>query len=123
MISKKMQLIIAGTSGFTAVALGAFGAHALKDLLSAELLEVYKTGILYHLIHSAVLFALALSRKQKFNPAFIFFLAGIILFSFSLYLYSFTGIIFFTMITPLGGISFLLGWLTIIYVAVKFNGE
>jgi uncharacterized membrane protein YgdD (TMEM256/DUF423 family) len=92
MINKKTQLIITGIGGFTAVALGAFGAHALKSLLTDSSLEVYKTDILYHLIHSVALLAIALSSNYKLNAAFILFLIGIILFSFSLYVYSITGI-------------------------------
>lgn len=119
MMNKRSQLTIAGISGFTAVALGAFGAHGLKNLLTPELLEVYKTGVLYHLIHSVVLLALALLDNKKYSPAFVFIFVGIVLFSFSLYLYSVTGIKFFAMITPLGGVAFLLGWLTIIYKTLK----
>lgn len=118
-MSKKTQLIIAGISGFTAVALGAFGAHGLKSLLSPDMLEIYKTGILYQLIHSVVLLALALSSNMKLTMAFVLILTGIILFSFSLYLYSMTGLLFFAMVTPLGGVSLLIGWLAIIYTAVK----
>jgi len=105
MSDKKFWIIVSAISGFSAVAIGAFGAHGLKEKLTAEMLEVYKTGVLYHLIHSVVLLSLALT--------------GIILFSFSLYIYSTSGIRFFAMITPFGGVSFLIGWIMIIVDALK----
>ncbi len=112
-------LIIAGISGFLAVALGAFGAHGLKNILSPEKIEVYKTGVLYQLIHSVVLLALALYAGSSFEAAKWFFLAGIILFSFSLYLYAVTGILVFAIITPFGGVCFLIAWLSLVAAAVK----
>ena len=118
----KRWLVIAGISGCLGVAFGAFGAHGLRGLLSPDMLDIYKTGILYQLIHSVVLLALALSGKS-FSISKWFFLAGIILFSFSLYLYSLTGIIFFTMITPIGGILFLTGWLSIVWIAIKLKSN
>lgn len=119
MNNKKFWIIISAVSGFSAVAIGAFGAHGLKEKLTPEMIEVYKTGVLYHLVHTVVLLALALSEKVKSNFASIFFLAGIILFSFSLYIYSTSGIKFFAMITPLGGVSFLIGWIMIIIIFKK----
>ena len=81
--------------------------------------EVYKTGVLYHLLHTVVITVIAFSSNKKFNLAAIFFSLGIILFSFSLYLYAITGLIFWAMITPLGGISFLLGWITLMWKAIS----
>jgi uncharacterized membrane protein YgdD (TMEM256/DUF423 family) len=121
MKDKKMWIIISAFSGFTAVAIGAFGAHGLKEKLSFEMLEVYKTGVLYQLVHSVVLLVLSLNNFIKgFLPS-VFFLMGIILFSISLYIYSTSGIRFFAMITPIGGVCFLIGWLLIIYEAVKIK--
>ena len=114
MNDKKLWIIISAVSGFTAVAIGAFGAHGLREKLSAEMLEVYKTGVLYHFIHTLVLLILSLTDFIKGKIPSIFFLLGIMLFSFSLYLYSTTGTRFFAMITPVGGVSFLIGWLWII---------
>jgi len=120
MSDKKFWIIVSAISGFSAVAIGAFGAHGLKEKLTAEMLEVYKTGVLYHLIHSVVLLSLALSDKIKSQIPSIFFLTGIILFSFSLYIYSTSGIRFFAMITPFGGVSFLIGWIMIV-LSLKKN--
>lgn len=117
-MNKKQQIIIASIMGFLGVAFGAFGAHGLSGSLSEKMLETYKTGVLYHLIHSVVLLVLSLST-YKFNRSFIFLAIGIILFSFSLYIYSITGITFLARITPFGGLSFLIGWVLIIIDAVK----
>ena len=115
----KKWVIIGGVSGFLAVALGAFGAHGLKQQLSPEMLEIFKTGVFYHLIHSVVVLALGLSAREKFNKSAIFFSIGILLFSFSLYLYSITAVMFFAFITPFGGVSLLIGWALAVYAGVK----
>lgn len=97
-----------------AVALGAFGSHALKGKLTDYYLDVYKTAVLYHMIHALGLFVIAwmstVSNDPKVNLAGFFLLAGIILFSGSLYVLSVTGIKWLGAITPLGGISFIVGW-------------
>ncbi len=123
MNDKKIWIIISAVSGFTAVAIGAFGAHGLRETLSPQMLEVYKTGVLYQLMHSVVLLALSLNIGIKARLPLIFFLLGIILFSFSLYIYSTSGIRTFAMITPVGGFCFLIGWLIIIYEAVKMKSR
>ena len=114
MNDKKTWIVISAVSGFTAVAIGAFGAHGLKEKLTAEMLEVYKTGVFYQFVHTAVLLILSLTNFIKTKIPSIFFLLGIILFSFSLYIYSTSDIQFFAMITPIGGVCFLIGWLWII---------
>ncbi len=118
-MTAKSQIIISAAMGFLAVGLGAFGAHGLKNTLSSANMEIYKTGVLYHLIHSAVLLAIALNTTYDFSISFLFIVAGIILFSFSLYAYSITGVKIFAIITPFGGVSFLIGWLLIIYKVVR----
>ena len=121
MNDKKLWLVISAVSGFTAVAIGAFGAHGLREKLSEQMLDVYKTGVLYQLIHSVVLLVLSLNTLIKAKLPSIFILLGMILFSFSLYIYSTSGIRFFAMITPVGGFCFLIGWLWIIYEALKLK--
>ena len=112
--------------GFLGVALGAFGAHGLKSAISPDMMDVFKTGVLYHLIHSVVILGIGLSKSpnqehwnQGLGKAAIFFLAGIILFSFSLYLLAITSLSAFGLITPFGGICFLIGWLLVIIVKVQ----
>lgn len=115
----KNFLILAGVFGFLGVAFGAFGTHGLKSILTPQMIETYKTGVLYHLIHSTILLALALSNKPIFIKAFWAILFGIVLFSFSLYIYSITHIKFLVFITPIGGLSLLLGWLLILVEGIK----
>ncbi|HSP89084.1 MAG TPA: DUF423 domain-containing protein [Ignavibacteriaceae bacterium] len=110
MLINKKWILIAGLFGFTGVALGAFGAHIISDKISENLYETYKTGVLYHLIHTLIIAVIGFSSYKEFNISGFFFSAGIILFSFSLYIYSITDNKIFAMITPIGGISFLIGW-------------
>ena len=123
-MSKQGILIaLAGFLGFTGVALGAFGAHRLSDTLSPEMLEVYKTGILYHLIHSVVILAIALIGKEKFFKAGYIMIMGIVLFSGSLYIYAQSEVTVFAMITPIGGVLFLVGWALIIYEGIRLKKD
>jgi uncharacterized membrane protein YgdD (TMEM256/DUF423 family) len=119
MNNQKTILVAGGIFGFLGVAFGAFGAHGLRNILSPEFLEVFRTGVLYQLIHSVVILSIGLSAKKEFYIAGIFMAIGIILFSFSLYAYSLTGEKFIAMITPVGGVSFLVGWMLIIIAGVK----
>ncbi len=115
----KTWVTIGAVLGFIGVALGAFGAHSLKPFILPDLLETYKTGVFYHLIHAVVILALGLYAKPEFSVSSWLFLAGIILFSFSLYIYSVTGIKSLAIITPFGGVSFLAGWLMIIIISLR----
>ena len=119
MNNTKTWIIICGFLGFAGVALGAFGAHGLTDVLSAEMLETFRTGIFYHLMHTVVIIAIVFSAKAAMHKSAFFFLAGIILFSFSLYLYSYTQIKLFAIITPFGGVSFLTGWVLLIFEGIR----
>ena len=109
------QLIISGSiSAFIAVALGAFAAHGLKNTLGDYELAIWKTAVDYQMFHSlGLIFIGLLARSYTINlnkPGFIM-LAGIIIFSGSLYILSLTGIKTLGMITPLGGTCFLIAWL------------
>ena len=118
MMNKK-HIIISATMGALGVALGAFGAHGLKSILTPEMLETYRTGIFYHLIHAVVLLGLSLSTKYNFTIPFYIIFVGIVLFSFSLYAYALSGIKIFAMITPIGGISLILGWIAIMLTVLR----
>ena len=115
-ISMNKWIKIGGIMGFLGVALGAFGAHGLKSTITPEMMDVFKTGVLYHLIHSIVILGIGFYGKEQFKKAAYFFLTGIILFSFSLYLLSITSITAFGYITPFGGVCFLIGWAMLIIV-------
>jgi len=111
---------IAGLCGFAAVALGAFGAHALRPTLEVlATAETWSTASLYHLVHSAVLMLIAMVRP-KARACFLLFLAGIVLFSGSLYAFALTGAGEITMLAPVGGFCLLCGWLSLAFR--RFNG-
>ena len=112
-------IFTAGLFGFTGVALGAFGAHIISYKIPENLYEAYKTGVLYHLIHSVMIAVVGLSSSKDFNISALFFSFGIGLFSFSLYMYALTNNSVFAMVTPLGGVSFLLGWIMLMWRAVS----
>jgi uncharacterized membrane protein YgdD (TMEM256/DUF423 family) len=95
---------------FLAVALGAFGAHSLKAALQAhDMVNVWEKAVLYHFLHALALLVLALHGIGSRAPS-ILFVAGIILFSGSLYLLALTNVRWLGAITPLGGLCFLAGW-------------
>ena len=102
---------LAAALGFFAVALGAFGAHALKGTLqSNDTTAVWGTAVLYHLIHAVVLLLLA-TQPGAGRVASSLFVAGIVFFSGSLYLLALTNVRWLGAITPLGGFCFLAGWI------------
>ena len=111
----RIFLLLAALAGFTGVALGAFAAHGLKGQLSMEYLAVFQTGVQYQLIHALALLAVALLAERLpgrlLKASGTLFAVGILLFSGSLYVLTLTGLGKLGMITPLGGVCFLAGWL------------
>jgi uncharacterized membrane protein YgdD (TMEM256/DUF423 family) len=108
-------LVLASINGFLAVSLGAFAAHGLKSALSEDLLNTFQTGVQYHMYHTLALLAVGVlslyfPTQTGLRIAGFLFLAGIIIFSGSLYVLALTGIRWLGAITPLGGIAFLAGW-------------
>lgn len=108
---------IGALSACIAVAAGAFGAHGLRDLVSAERLAVWETAARYQMYHALGLLIVAYLAAQKTaGPARLggwLFVAGTILFSGSLYALTLTGITILGAITPLGGLAFIVGWLVL----------
>ena len=102
-----------GLMMFLAVALGAFGAHGLKNALTPEMKAVFETGVRYQAYHALALFVCAW-LAPKAPAAGWCFLAGILLFSGSLYALALTGVAKLGMITPLGGLLFLAGWAAVL---------
>ena len=101
---------IAAALCFVAVALGAFGAHALKATLQTSgMLDAWNKAVLYHFLHALALMALALHGAEN-RAAWFLLLAGILLFSGSLYLMALTNVRWLGAITPVGGLCFLAGW-------------
>ncbi|MDI2592531.1 DUF423 domain-containing protein [Pseudomonas sp. 681] len=107
-------LMLAAFFGFTGVALGAFAAHGLKNRLTPEYLAIFHTGVTYQLVHTLALLGVALLATQipgkLITWAGASFAIGIVLFSGSLYLLTATGISKLGIITPFGGLAFLVGW-------------
>ncbi len=115
-------IAIAAASGFLAVALGAFGAHALKARLPADLLAVYHTAVQYQFWHTAALLVagvLLLHYPQQVLLKYSgwAFILGIVVFCGSLYALALTGTRWLGAITPLGGVAFLAGWLLLAVAA------
>ena len=117
MMNSRQCLLLAGISGAITVGLGAFGAHGLKSVLSPYLLDVYETAVQYQMWHTLALFGCGILLRNSFSKgvsyAALLFTIGIIFFSGSLYALVFTGIKWFGPITPLGGLCFIIGWLTL----------
>lgn len=113
----KLFLLIGAINGFLAVALGAFGAHGLEGKISEKALKTWDKAVNYQMFHTMAILVvgLLLARAQSagLGTAGWLFLAGIVLFSGSLYVYSVSGITTFAMITPVGGLAFLAGWIAL----------
>jgi uncharacterized membrane protein YgdD (TMEM256/DUF423 family) len=118
-VKKTVNLIIAlgAFNAFIAVAAGAFAAHGLKETLSPEYLETFRTAADYQMMHGLGLLLIGILNRQNnslYNlVAALIMLAGIVLFSGSLYLLTLTGIKWLGIITPFGGVCFLIAWLTL----------
>jgi uncharacterized membrane protein YgdD (TMEM256/DUF423 family) len=107
---------IAAINGALAVMAGAFAAHGLKARLSADALAVFETGARYHMYHAL---AMALAGLVAARRAAIAFLAGIVLFSGSLYLLALTGVTLLGAVTPVGGLCFIAGWALLAWAAFR----
>ena len=107
-------LLVGAVLGFLGVALGAFGAHGLRARLSPEMLAVFETGVRYHMYHALALLVTSLLMARMTGwlvaAAGWSFVAGIVLFSGSLYALAISGVTMLGAITPLGGLAFLAGW-------------
>jgi uncharacterized membrane protein YgdD (TMEM256/DUF423 family) len=107
-------LLAGALAGLVGVGFGAFGAHGLRGRLSAEMLAVFETGVRYQMYHALALMALA-ALSDRLNGRLIeaagwLFIAGIVVFSGSLYVLAVTGVTVLGAITPIGGVAFLAGW-------------
>lgn len=112
-MTERLAAVLAAVNGFIAVAAGAFGAHGLKKRLDADMLAVFETGARHHMFHALALFGAAwlISRGVgPARPAAWLLLAGIVIFSGSLYALALTGVRGLGAVTPIGGLCFLAGW-------------
>lgn len=123
LIAMKMFGIIGAAALFLGVALGAFAAHSLRQQLSEQMQAVFETGVRYQMYHALALLLIAMlaPRFPFFAYAGYFYVAGIILFSFSLYALALSGIRWLGIITPVGGLSFLAGHLFLLAGFVKLQ--
>ena len=120
----KNFLLVAAILGFVGVAFGAFGAHGLRNRLSPEMLAVFEIGVRYQMYHVFALLAVATAigqfgQTRLLHVAGWSFLAGILIFSGSLYALALTGTGMFGAITPIGGVGLLLGWACLAFFAAS----
>jgi uncharacterized membrane protein YgdD (TMEM256/DUF423 family) len=112
-----VRIRIAAIAGFLAVALGAFGAHGLNEVLVQNgTTTIWEKAVFYHFIHAVMLFVIA-GRKPFAAVAWWSFLAGMVIFSGSLYLLAVTNMKWLGAVTPIGGASFLVGWTSLLWSA------
>lgn len=114
-----MITILGAIAGFLAVALGAFGAHALGDTMSDKATGWWETATLYLLVHAALVTALSAHNAEKFGTSAAILLAGAVLFSATLYAMALGAPRWFGAITPIGGLGMLAGWAMIAWAALK----
>ena len=119
----RLFLLLGAINGFLTVALGAFGAHALRGAVEPKLYTAFQTGIQYHGLHALALLIIGLLALRLTTPLISrsgwMMLTGILLFSGSLYLMALTGIRSLGIITPIGGIAFLSGWSMLILALLR----
>lgn len=118
-MNARLCLIVASMSGAIAVMIGAFTAHALKDILTSKLMAVMQTGVQYQFYHSLALLLVGLLLQQRSTALLklsaMSFFAGIVLFCGSLYLLAFSGVHWLGIVTPVGGLAFIVGWLILVW--------
>ncbi len=107
--------------GAVGVVAGAFGAHALRGRMGPEMLAVFETGVRYHLVHALALLGVGWATTRWSSPgvpaAGWLFVAGVLLFSGSLYALALTGIRALGLVTPIGGSAFIAGWIALAWAA------
>lgn len=118
-MQKQHFLMIGSVLGMLAVAFGAFGAHGLEKIVDAHMLQRFHTGVEYQFYHAFALLTVgvlhAQIRQPWLNYAGYSFITGVLLFSGSLYAYVLTGVTAIAMLTPIGGMAFIVGW---VYLAL-----
>jgi uncharacterized membrane protein YgdD (TMEM256/DUF423 family) len=121
-MSARLAIVLGSAAMFVAVALGAFGAHALRARLAPDMTAVWQTAVQYHAWHALAVLAVGVLLLQgpgqrAVEVAGWLFLAGIVLFSGSLYAMALTGVRGLGAVTPFGGVAFLAGWATLAWAA------
>lgn len=123
----KVFVILGSINMALAVAIGAFGAHGLAPKVTEKMLQTWDTGAHYHIIHSLALIAIGILMSKAGNASSLmsiggwFLFAGIVIFSGSLYTLVLTNISKFGMITPIGGVCFIIGWILVAVATAKMT--
>src|SRR5699024_3018069 len=119
----KILVLIGALYGFLSVALGAFGAHALEDKLSENMLYIWEKAVHYQMFHSLIIITSGLTLIKAQSAALVYagwwFVIGVLLFSCRLSIYSTSGIRMMAMVTPFGCVIFLVGWVLFGYAMMK----
>jgi len=120
----KLFVVLGALNAFLSIALGAFGAHGLKDKLTAHYLDIYQTGVQYHMMHALGLVLVGILADKLAGGSLIgwagwLMFAGIVFFSGSLYVMSMTKIGVLGAITPIGGVLFLASWVLVVIAVIK----
>jgi len=121
----KLFVVLGALNAFVSIALGAFGAHGLKDKLSAHYMDIYHTGVQYQMMHAIGLLIVGILAEKLAGQSGLIgcagwlMFAGIIFFSGSLYVLSVTKINVLGAITPIGGVLFLVSWILVVIAVVK----
>lgn len=120
----KFFIVVGAINGLIAVALGAFGAHGLEGKITDKALNTWEKAVQYQMFHTMALIVTGILLAKITNSGLVWagglFLFGIILFSGSLYLYAVSGVKVLAMITPFGGVLFLIGWILLGYSVLKY---
>ena len=123
MSDRKLTLIIAALFGLLAVALGAFGAHGLKSLVTIERIATWQTAVEYQFFHALAILVFGLYQDQRNSPwikwSIRCLILGVLIFSGSLYILVLADMTWLGMITPIGGVFMILGWLLFIIYLIK----
>lgn len=122
----KLYFLLAALFGASGVALGAFAAHRLRDKVTESLLEAFKTGVQYQMIHTLALFGVALliqswGERLSLSLSGALFIAGVVFFSGSLYALALGGPRWLGPVTPLGGVLMIAGWMAFFAAAANFS--
>lgn len=119
------QITAAAFALALAVVIGAFGAHGVRDMIGPDMMRIYETGVSYHFYHALGMLALPLLTRAGLITAsagkwaFIFFVVGIVCFSGSLYILAISGQTLWGAVAPIGGTSFIAGWMAIVYGSIQ----
>ena len=125
--SARFFILLGGINAALAVTFGAFGAHGLKSRITTDMLEVFNTGVQYHLYHALGLLAIGLLLLHQPSSVWLkragwIMLTGIVFFSGSLYLLAVTGIRWLGMVTPIGGTAFIASWILLFTAVLRKQG-